>query len=203
MAKAERTRETRERILAAACEVIAEVGFEKIRMRMVAERASVSTALLHYHFETREKLFAEAMTHSFGQTGTDLEGDADSVPASRVLARILQNLLPTDPVLRQDWKLWQELWVRALRDETARHLAIDLYDQLRSWIGQALERGIASGEFARCDVAATSTMMLALCDGFGIRLMLGDPTVDVDGAQNAVWGAIAPTLGVPPEFPAV
>ncbi|WP_307659499.1 TetR/AcrR family transcriptional regulator [Streptomyces sp. V1I1] len=71
---AERTRETRERILAAACEVIAEVGFEKIRMRMVAEHAGVSTALLHYHFENREKLFSEAMTYSFAQTtGVELE----------------------------------------------------------------------------------------------------------------------------------
>ncbi|MEU8033404.1 TetR/AcrR family transcriptional regulator [Streptomyces sp. NPDC049099] len=34
-----------------ACEAIAETGFEKIRMRMVAERAGVSTALLHYHFD--------------------------------------------------------------------------------------------------------------------------------------------------------
>ena len=96
MAKDERTLETRQRILAAACEVIAEVGFEKIRMRMVAEHAGVSTALLHYHFENRERLFAEAMTHSFAQTGTELERDADTVPASVVLARILHNMLPTD-----------------------------------------------------------------------------------------------------------
>ena len=56
--------ETREAILAAACEVIAEIGFEKIRMRMVAERAGVSTAALHYHFDTRENLFAEALRYS-------------------------------------------------------------------------------------------------------------------------------------------
>lgn len=201
MAMAVRTRETRERILAAACEVIAEVGFEKIRMRMVAEHAGVSTALLHYHFENREKLFAEAMTYSFAQTGVELERDADSVPASLVLARILNSLLPTDPELRQDWRLWQELWVRALRDGTAQHLAIDLYDQLHTWVGRAIKRGIDAGEFADCDVDATSTLLLALCDGFGIRLMLGDPKVGLDGAQAAIWGAIAPTLAVPPEFP--
>jgi hypothetical protein len=50
-------------------------------------------------------------------------------------------------------------------------------------------------------VDATSTLLLALCDGFGIRLMLGDPKVGLDGAQAAIWGAIAPTFGVPPEFP--
>ncbi|MFE3323485.1 TetR/AcrR family transcriptional regulator [Streptomyces sp. NPDC059176] len=203
MTKAERTRETRERILAAACQVIAEVGFEKIRMRMVAERAGVSTALLHYHFETREKLFTEAMTHSFAQTGTELERDADSVSAAVILARILRALLPTDPELRQDWRLWQELWVRALRDDTAQHLAVDLYEQLHEWVGNALQRGVDSGEFAPCDVDATSTLLLALCDGFGIRLMLDDPKVDLETAQNAIWGAVAGALGVAPGFPAV
>ncbi|MFG2138446.1 TetR/AcrR family transcriptional regulator [Streptomyces sp. NPDC048650] len=201
MAKAERTLETRERILSAACEVIAEVGFEKIRMRMVAERAGVSTALLHYHFENRERLFTEAMTHSFGQTGTELERDADTVPASVVLARILHNMLPTDPELQQDWRLWQELWVRALRDASAQHLAVDLYDQLHAWISQAIRRGIDSGEFTDCDVEGTSTLLLALSDGFGIRLMLGDPRIDLPAAQAAIWRAVAGTLGVPETFP--
>ncbi|MGH3326130.1 MAG: TetR/AcrR family transcriptional regulator [Streptomyces sp.] len=201
MTKAERTLETRERILTSACEVIAEVGFEKIRMRMVAEHADVSTALLHYHFENREKLFAEAMTHSFAQTGTELEGDADAVPASVILARIVRSLLPTDPELRQDWKLWQELWVRALRDEAAQHLAVDLYGQLHTWVGGALARGIDSGEFAACDIVATSTLILALCDGFGIRLMLDDPRVGLETAQAAIWQAVAPTLGIAPAFP--
>ncbi|MFE7545129.1 TetR/AcrR family transcriptional regulator [Streptomyces platensis] len=203
MAKAERTLETRERILSAACEVIAEVGFEKIRMRMVAEHAGVSTALLHYHFENRERLFAEAMTHSFAQTGTELERDADTVPASVVLARILHNMLPTDPELRQDWRLWQELWVRALRDETAQQLAVDLYDQLHIWIGTAIRRGIESGEFTDCDVEATSTLLVSLSDGFGIRLMLGDPKIDLPAAQAAIWRAVAGTLGVPDSFPEI
>ncbi|MFG2196479.1 TetR/AcrR family transcriptional regulator [Streptomyces sp. NPDC048639] len=199
----ERTIETRERILSAACEVIADVGFEKIRMRMVAEHAGVSTALLHYHFENREKLFSEAMAHSFAHTATELERDADAVPASVILARIVHSLLPTDPELRQDWRLWQELWVRALRDETAREFAVDLYDQLHSWVGHALERGIESGEFAERDVYETSTLILALCDGFGIRLMLGDPRISLDAAKAAIWGAVAGALGVPPEFPAI
>ncbi|MCP3822205.1 TetR family transcriptional regulator [Streptomyces sp. A3M-1-3] len=200
---AERTLETRERTLTSACEVIAEMGFEKIRMRMVAEHAGVSTALLHYHFETREKLFAEAMKHSFAQTGTELERDADSVPASVILARIVHSMLPTDPELRQDWKLWQELWVRALRDESAHHLAVDLYEQLHTWVAEALRRGISSGEFSRCDIDATSTLVLALCDGFGIRLMLDDPRVTLDTAQAAIWQAVAGTLGTPSAFPEV
>ena len=76
-AEARRTRAeiaaaTREAILSAACEIIAEEGFEKIRMRLVAERAGVSTAALHYHFDNREKLFAEALRYSFEHTGRDV-----------------------------------------------------------------------------------------------------------------------------------
>ncbi|WP_405705235.1 TetR/AcrR family transcriptional regulator [Streptomyces sp. NBC_00069] len=203
MTKAERAMETRERILKAACEVIADIGFENVSMRKVAEHAGVSKALLHYHFDTREKLFAEAMTHSFAQTGTDTEDGGDTVPATVVLARILRSMLPSDADLRQDWKLWQELWVRAQRDQTARHLAVDLYDQLHAWVGGAVERGIDSGEFTDCDVAAVSTLVLALCDGLGIRLMLDDPRVDLATARSTIWRAIAPVLGIDPVFPEV
>ncbi|MGP3683398.1 TetR/AcrR family transcriptional regulator [Streptomyces sp. IBSNAI002] len=205
MTKVERALETRERILTAACEVIAEIGFENVSMRKVADHAGVSKALLHYHFDTREKLFAEAMTHSFAQTGADndagAEGGADAVPAAVALARILRSMLPTDAELRQDWKLWQELWVRAQRDAAARHLAVDLYDQLHAWVGGAIERGIESGEFTDCDVAAVSTLVLALCDGLGIRLMLDDPRLDLATARSAIWHAIAPALGVADTFP--
>ncbi|MEU6944592.1 TetR/AcrR family transcriptional regulator [Streptomyces sp. NPDC046316] len=203
MTKADRALETRERILTAACEVIADIGFENVSMRKVAEHAGVSKALLHYHFDTREKLFADAMTHSFAQTGTEADDGADPVPAAVALARILRSMLPTDAELRQDWKLWQELWVRAQRDTAARHLAVDLYDQLHAWVGGAVERGIESGEFTACDVDALSTQVLALCDGLGIRLMLDDPRVDLSTARSTIWGAIAPALGIDPAFPDV
>ena len=197
-----RTADTRERILTAACEVIADIGFEKIRMRMVAERAGVSTALLHYHFDTREKLFTEAMTHSFANTAVDVERDAETAPAAVILARILRNLLPADPQLHQDWRLWQELWVRALRDETTRVFAVDLYAQLHAWVTGAVRRGIDSGEFTPTDVDALATLVLSLSDGYGIRIMLRDPAVTLDTALASVWRHVSTALGLPEKMPA-
>ncbi|MEV6836932.1 TetR/AcrR family transcriptional regulator [Streptomyces sp. NPDC051133] len=196
-----RTADTRERILTAACEAIAEIGFEKIRMRMVAERAGVSTALLHYHFDTREKLFTEAMTHSFANTAVDVERDAETAPAAVILARIVRNLLPTDPELHQDWRLWQELWVRALRDEATRTYAVDLYAQLHAWVAGAVRRGIDSGEFTPTDVDELCTLVLSLSDGYGIRLMLRDPAVTLETALGAVWRHVAGPLGLPDTVP--
>ncbi|WP_435867632.1 TetR family transcriptional regulator C-terminal domain-containing protein [Streptomyces xanthophaeus] len=91
--------------------------------------------------------------------------------------------------------------MRAQRDTAARHLAVDLYDQPHAWVGGAVEQGIASREFTDCDVAALSTLILALCDGLGIRLMLDDPRVDLATARSTIWRTLAPTLGIGPAFP--
>lgn len=194
--------ETREAILTAACEVIAEIGFEKIRMRMVAERAGVSTAALHYHFDTRENLFAEALRYSFDFTGADvyeLSGSKDTATAR--LARIISASLPLTPSLRREWAMWQELWCRAGRDPESRTLAIELYRAHQGWIQETLEDGISSGEFTPCDTGAHAQLISSLCDGFGVQLMMSSPTVTLDVARTAIWSIATGPLGIDVPFP--
>ncbi|MFB7511287.1 TetR family transcriptional regulator C-terminal domain-containing protein, partial [Streptomyces broussonetiae] len=93
------------------------------------------------------------------------------------------------------------LWVRALRDETTRTYAVDLYAQLHTWVADAVRRGIASGEFAPTDVDDLCTLVLSLSDGYGIRLMLRDPTVTLDGALTAIWRQVSAALGLPDGMP--
>ena len=61
-------RSARERILDAAVLRIASDGIDAVRIARIAMDARVSTALVHYHFATREALLAEALEHSF-ETG--------------------------------------------------------------------------------------------------------------------------------------
>ena len=194
--------ETREAILNAACEVIAEIGFEKIRMRMVAERAGVSTAALHYHFDTRENLFAEALHYSFDQTGADVyqvSGQDDS--ATSRLARIISASLPVTESLRREWAMWQELWCRAGRDPESRTLAIELYRAHQGWIQETLEDGISSGEFTSCDTSAHAQLVSSLCDGYGVQLMFQHPNLTVETALAAIWAHAVRPLGLTTEFP--
>jgi AcrR family transcriptional regulator len=194
--------ETRKAILVAACEVIAEVGFEKIRMRMVAERAGVSTAALHYHFDTRENLFAEALRFSFDYTGADVyeaRGRDDS--AIDRLARIVSASLPVTASLRQEWAMWQELWCRAARDQESRSLAVELYRAHTGWIKDTLADGIASGEFQHCDTASHAQLISSLCDGFGVQLMIGNPSVSVESARATIWAIAVAPLGLDLAFP--
>ena len=194
--------ETRAVILNAACEVIAEIGFEKIRMRMVAERAGVSTAALHYHFDTREKLFAEALHYSFAHTGADVyEARGERDTATNRLARIISASLPLTPSLHREWAMWQELWSRAGRDPESRKLAIELYQAHQDWIQETLEDGIASGEFTACNTAEHALLISSLCDGYGVQLMFRNPRVTVEGVRDAIWRQAVEPLGLTGAFP--
>ena len=199
----ERTEATRRRILAAACEVIAEMGFEGVRMRIVAARAEVSSALLHYHFSNRETLFLAALRHSFEHTGeeTYLAEPPAEAPATFRLARIVDACLPLDTELRRDFVLWQELLLRGTRDAESKDLAVLFYQEMREWIGGTIRDGINRGEFIACDVPAVTDLLLALTDGFGIRLMLDDPVVTADRTRQAVWACLSRELGITRPFP--
>ena len=63
------SRRARERILAAAVDRIATDGIDDMRIARVATDAGVSTSLVHYHFETREALLAEALEYSYELAG--------------------------------------------------------------------------------------------------------------------------------------
>ena len=200
--RAEIAAETREAILNAACETIAEEGFEKIRMRMVAERAGVSTAALHYHFDNREKLFAEALRFSFEHTGREIyQARSESDTATKRLARIISASLPTTESLRREWAMYQELWCRANREPESRALAIELSRAQQGWIEETLADGIASGEFAKCETVALAGLISSLCDGFGVQLMFGNPSLSLDSARATIWAQAAGVLGISDELP--
>ena len=53
--------DARQRILQATMQCFRAYGYEKSSMKLIAAKAGVSQTLLHYHFETKEKLFESAI----------------------------------------------------------------------------------------------------------------------------------------------
>jgi AcrR family transcriptional regulator len=190
--------DARDRILEAACELIAEDGIDEVRIARVAMRAGASTALVHHYFSTREELLEQALLHSFERAGEDRFGDepAEERTASRGLARMIEECLPVSGSAERDWVLWVELWLRAVRDPSLRPVAAQLYDRYRRWLASGISAGVESGEFRECDPDAVADYAMALLDGFGIRAMLGDPSMDVARARTKVAGLLARELGV-------
>ncbi|MGW8954794.1 TetR/AcrR family transcriptional regulator [Streptomyces sp. NPDC055709] len=190
---------TRQNILAAAGEVIADVGLEKVRMRMVAERAGVSTALLHYHFDNREKLFHAAMLHCFEHVAEAdylAEPPPGEPPVTWRLARYIDSQLPTTAELGRYFRLWGELLSRASHDENSRLLAVELFRQLREWIADLIREGTKTGEFAAADPDQTADLILALTEGYAERLVIEDPTLTVEAARAVIWDVLRNRLGV-------
>src|SRR6187397_1098725 len=58
---------TRERIVEATVELMAEIGIDRVRTRAIAERAGVNPALVHYHFGSISALVMEAAEYALLQ----------------------------------------------------------------------------------------------------------------------------------------
>jgi AcrR family transcriptional regulator len=195
----------RARILDAAVKLIAREGINDARIARIAMEAGVSASLLHYHFASRDALLAEALEHSYELAGDIRLGpsDEDEPPtaASRLAAMIDQCLPLSDP-LRDDWLLWVELWLNAARRPELRPTAARLYARMRIWFSDAIEAGVATGEFTGVDDAGRiADRLLALIDGFGIRALSEDPEMPVERARAEIWAAVSGELGVAPALP--
>jgi AcrR family transcriptional regulator len=182
-------RSARERILDAAVLRIASDGIDAVRIARIAMDARVSTALVHYHFATREALLAEALEHSYETVGDvpELSGD----PVTRLKAMIDQ-CLPLPGELERDWVLWVELWLRAVRHPELRPTAAKLYARMKAWFLAAIEEG----DFGVADPGPIVDRTLALIDGLGVRALLGDPEMPLERARAEVWHALAGDLGL-------
>jgi AcrR family transcriptional regulator len=159
----------------------------------VAMDAGVSTSLVHYHFETREALLAEALEYSYERAGDvrlDDGEEAEPDPQRRLLMMIDQ-CLPYPGPLRQDWMLWVELWLRTVRHPELRPTAARLYERMHDW----LREGIAAcGVPAGRDPGELADRTLAMCDGLGVRVLMEE--LPIEYAREQVWGYLAGELAL-------
>jgi AcrR family transcriptional regulator len=174
--------------------LIAREGIDDVRIARIAMEAGVSASLLHYHFASRDALLAEALEHSYELAGASRMGDDEPV-ASR-LREMIDQCLPLDVALRDDWLLWVELWLHAARRPELRQTAARLYARMHAWFMEAIAEGIASGELRVEDPARVTDRLLALIDGYGVRVLAEDPAMPVERAREEIWAAVAPDLGL-------
>jgi AcrR family transcriptional regulator len=193
------TPSARERILAAAVRQIAREGIDGVRIARIAMEARVSSALVHYHFETRDALLAEALDYSYHRAGEARIATEEELPTASHAQRLqsmIDGCLPTTPALTEDWVLWVELWLRAARYPDLRPIAEDLYARLHAWFRDEIAAGVEDGEFDRCDPDEVADRTMALIDGYGIRSLIGDGAIPLERAQRAVTGSLARDLGL-------
>jgi AcrR family transcriptional regulator len=191
-------RGARERILAAAVRRIASEGIDDVRIARIAMDAGVSASLVHYHFETREALLAEALYYSYARAGDAriMSGELPTASHAERLRSMIDQCLPMTPALEEDWVLWVELWLRAVRHPELRPVAEELYGRMRAWFAAEIQAGVEDAEFEPCDPEEVADRTLALIDGFGIRNLIGDSAIPIERARQAVEAGLARDLGL-------
>jgi AcrR family transcriptional regulator len=193
---------TREKILEAACDLIAAEGIDDVRIARVAMRAGASTALVHHYFSTREELLEQALLHSFELAGDErfAQADDESATATARLAAAIEESLPGEGRLERDWVLWVELWLRAARNPELRPFAAELYGRYRDWLAGVIEAGVKRGEFDPPeDLDDLLDRAMAVLDGAGLRALLRDPAMEIGRARRLAAELLGGELGVDPE----
>jgi len=170
--RAEQLVARRAELLDAAERVALERGLANTRVADVAAATEVSAGLIHYHFSSKDELFAE-MLKTAAQRDIDrvrriVDGSGSAV--SR-LDRLLREFIPAERG-DQSWVLWIDAWGAALRDPGLRDITTELDDAWTEMLERVLRSGAESGEFSCPDPAASAIRLAALLDGFGVRIAL-------------------------------
>jgi AcrR family transcriptional regulator len=163
-------------ILSAAAEVIAERGLASTRISDVAERAGTSASAVLYWFDTKEELLFEALTAEEERFAEELRErlGADETPSQRLIT-LINACVGSPSSGASDWRLWMELWNRALRDPAARRTRGELDRRWRDEIATIVAGGQRSGEFGGGHPEEIAAELAALIDGLAVQNTLEDP----------------------------
>lgn len=106
------TQETKRRLIEAAGEVFAEVGFERATVKEITERAKASIAAVNYHFDDKRALYVQAVRLAFEPCATlrDVLGDPSVISLEpearfrRTVWLLLQNMLADEGTPEEQWR---------------------------------------------------------------------------------------------------
>src|SRR5947208_2064303 len=108
-------------IVAAAAEVLYERGLLQTRIGDIAKRAGTSSPTILYYFDSKDRLFEEAVDQTDREFYKRLRGGLAQHDRARDKLVHLIEETSRGPGGLSDYTLWMELWVRARRDATVRN----------------------------------------------------------------------------------
>ena len=180
-------------VLEAAGRVIAERGADATRFADVAAESGVPVSTLQYYFGSREDLLVAAFRHASSTEIEALEAELAAMddPWQRLTRIVSRAVAGYQADEAGSGRLWIESWHFGIRDAEMRADAVRDYAAWRRLVADAVRLGISGGRFAtRHSPERVAVLTIALVDGVGIPLALGDPELSADGAVRDVLSAL-------------
>jgi AcrR family transcriptional regulator len=157
--KAARTSE----LTTAALGLFVEKGYAATRLEDIAARAGVSKGTLYLYFDSKEALFTAVIQE--GILPVVAENEAIAASHSGSSFDLLEKLLDHwwEKIGQNDYAGIPKLMVAEARNfpDVAQFYYENVIRRVHALVGSALERGMASGEFRRMDVATTIDVVIA------------------------------------------
>jgi AcrR family transcriptional regulator len=185
----------REEILRAAAAVVGRQGFARTRAADVAAELGISTALVFYHFDSKERLLSEAFDLAAEEDLERLEkAVARNTDATRRLRAVLRMYLPTGS--GTGWTRDIDAWAEGLFTPEIREASRRLDARWRSALERVVVDGVESGEFTCDDPKAAALRITVMLDGLGVAVQVRGT---LGRARSARWVAeyAAQLLGLP------
>jgi AcrR family transcriptional regulator len=173
--------QTREKILAAATEEIAEVGFERARLTEIARRAGMTPGSVYTWFKNKEDLFKAALEDALEKqvesnfTVLERIGEVDKtnwlIQIASLVPRNADNPGPTPAQI-----LLLEAYYASWRDPAARKKFLPRIEQHFALYERIITKAQADGHLAKdLDTQLLAMMFLAVPTGMSLLQFAGLP----------------------------
>jgi len=183
----DRGRATRQRLLEAAVDCLAELGWARATVAVVAERAGVSRGAAQHHFPTREALFTAALEYMAAERIAEVRRCGAALPAgARHTEAVVEMLVGVyvGPLFRAA----AQVWVQAAADEALRTLVVPLEARMARETHTIAVHLLGVDE-GRPGVRETVQGLLDMARGLGLADLLTDDSRRRDRIVRR-WAAI-------------
>lgn len=164
----------REDVLAAAMDMIAERGLEKLTMAALGREVGMSSGHLLYYFHSKDELLLRTLEWSEGRLGAERGRLLAARGTARERLDAYVDLYVPDGHRDPHWTLWLEVWNRSQNaDEEARDRQSAIEGAWHRDLVALLAEGVSRGEFRRVDPDRFAARLRSLLDGFSIHVAIG------------------------------
>ncbi|KAA0077204.1 TetR family transcriptional regulator [Mycolicibacterium sp. P9-64] len=183
-----RRAEAEHRLIAAAADLVGELGPSNVTLANVGERAGYSRGLATHHFGSKGALMqrlVEAVTQQFRDAMFDLDGAEDLITELRTFVGVYFGVI-TDlqPVNRARLMLWANAVAHPDNDTRALMTAADR--EFRGEIEKRIRVAVAAGQAPRTvDPHGLATVVLAMLRGVALQSLIDDH-VDLEAARTEI-----------------
>lgn len=140
-----------------AADLVASGGAEAATVRAVAAAAGFSTKAVTHYFPDKRALML--LTYRHAALSSQARTDASQPEKGGDIAALLHALLPCDPMVERDWRVWFSFWGLAMADP---EFAAEQRQRMREFVARIAEVLAADPNYADLDPAERPGIASAL-----------------------------------------